>query len=125
MITIVGIIFTDLLTGIILGLIIAIIIILRNSYRNSHFLHIEESGNGRKKIKMTLAEEVTFLNKGAVRNALDNIPDGATITIDMSKSFRIDLDVQEIIDDFIISAPDRDIKAQLVQKKTNNDGKTN
>ena len=38
--TIVGIVFTDLLKGIALGVFAAVIILLRRSYQNSHFLHL-------------------------------------------------------------------------------------
>ncbi|MCB0395960.1 MAG: SulP family inorganic anion transporter [Flavobacteriales bacterium] len=113
-VTIAGVVFTDLLKGILMGLAVAIFIILRNSYRNSHFLHMEEAGNGEKKIKMTLAEEVTFLNKGAVRHALDSLPSGSSLSIDMSKSFRIDPDVMEIINDFRETSAERDISVELI-----------
>ncbi|MEL6804531.1 MAG: SulP family inorganic anion transporter, partial [Bacteroidota bacterium] len=59
-VTVLGIVFTDLLIGISMGLGVAVVIILYKSYQNSHFLHIEDKSNGRPKIKMTLAEEVTF-----------------------------------------------------------------
>src|SRR5690606_7416050 len=64
--TVIAIVFTDLLVGIVLGLCVAIVVILIKSYQNSHFLHIEDKSNGKHKIKMTLAEEVTFFNKGAI-----------------------------------------------------------
>ncbi|MFZ9002796.1 MAG: SulP family inorganic anion transporter, partial [Robiginitalea sp.] len=63
-VTVLGIIFTDLLVGIGMGLGVGIIVILIKSYQNSHFLHIVDKSNGRHKIRMTLAEEVTFFNKG-------------------------------------------------------------
>ena len=44
-ITIIGIVFTDLLVGIGLGLTVGIMIILIKSYQNSHFLHMEKSGD--------------------------------------------------------------------------------
>lgn len=62
-VTVFGIIFTDLLVGISLGLAVGIVVILLKNYQNSHFLHIEDVSNGKHKIKMTLAEEVTFLTK--------------------------------------------------------------
>ena len=65
-VTVLGIIFTDLLIGIGLGLLVGIVVILLKSYQNSHFLHIEDQSNGKHRIKMTLAEEVTFFNKGAI-----------------------------------------------------------
>src|SRR5690606_34619541 len=73
-VTVIGIIFTDLLMGIGLGLAVGLVVIAIKSYQNSHFLHIEDKSNGKHKIKMTLAEEVTFLNKGAILNELDSLP---------------------------------------------------
>ena len=72
-VTVVGIVFTDLLIGISLGLLVGIVVVLIKSYQNSHFLHIEDKSNGVHKIKMTLAEEVTFFNKGAILKELDSL----------------------------------------------------
>ncbi|MGB5430870.1 SulP family inorganic anion transporter, partial [Eudoraea sp.] len=71
-VTVLGIIFTDLLIGIGLGLGVGIAVILIKSYQNSHFLHIEDISNGKHRIKITLAEEVTFFNKGAILKELDS-----------------------------------------------------
>ena len=61
--TIVFILATDLLTGIGVGLLVGVVVILIKSYQNSHFLHMEENHQGGDFYKMTLAEEVTFINK--------------------------------------------------------------
>ncbi|MDH5367847.1 MAG: SulP family inorganic anion transporter [Cyclobacteriaceae bacterium] len=100
LVTILGIVFTDLLRGITMGLVVGIFILIRNSFKNSHFLHQEDVDNGYHKVKMTLAEEVTFINKGAILKALDNLPNDTRLTIDMSKSASIDYDVLEIIDNY-------------------------
>ena len=110
-VTIVGILFTDLLQGIAYGMAVAILVILRRNYLNSHFLHIEQREDSDKhSVRLKLSEEVTFLNKGAILRELTAIPDGSRVTIDMSESFAIDHDVEEIIEDFRTSAPDRDIE---------------
>lgn len=114
MVTILGVVFTDLLMGIMMGMAVAIFIILRNSYKNSHFLHMEDGGNGRKKIKMKLAEQITFLNKGAVKKALSQISDGTEVHLDMSNVYKIDADVKEIIDDFVSTTEDRNIDLKLI-----------
>jgi MFS superfamily sulfate permease-like transporter len=44
-VTVLGIVFIDLLYGIGLGLLVGIIVILMKSYQNSHFLHIEDKSN--------------------------------------------------------------------------------
>ena len=53
--------------GISLGLAVGIVVILIKNYQNSHFLHIvREEETGLDVVKMRLAEEVTFINKGAI-----------------------------------------------------------
>jgi len=110
-VTLVGIVFTDLLTGIALGVGVAIFYIVKNNFSNSHFMHIKENDEEGHKVEMTLSEEVTFLNKGAILQELNNLPDGTEVTIDMRKSVRVDYDVYEIIENFRLnSAKDRNIK---------------
>jgi len=115
-ITILGLVFTDLLSGIGMGLLVGVIIILRRNYKNSHFLHMEDTveGEHNHKIRITLAEEVTFLNKAAILKALNDISPGSKVAIDMSKSFRIDYDVLEIIDNFTKTAPEQNIVVELI-----------
>tara|TARA_B110000503_G_C7170921_1_gene424243 strand:- start:5773 stop:7326 length:1554 start_codon:yes stop_codon:yes gene_type:complete len=120
-ITLVGIVFTDLLTGIALGVGVAIFFIVKNNYSNSHFMHIKETDEECHKVEMTLSEEVTFLNKGAILQELNNLPNGTKITIDIRKSVRVDYDVYEIIDNFRKNtAIDRDIKV-TIKSDTNYD----
>jgi len=114
--TIVGIVFTDLLKGIAIGFVVGIIILIKNSYKNSHFLHKEEVINGKHKVKMTLAEEVSFLNKGAIIKALDSLPIDSELTIDMSKSANIDYDVLEIIDNHKATAKSKGINVKLINR---------
>jgi MFS superfamily sulfate permease-like transporter len=115
--TVLGVVFTDLLTGIGLGLVIGIVIILKNSYKNSHFMHIQKGDEGKKKMSMTLAEEVTFINKGAILKELNAVPDGTHLTIDASESTSIDYDVIEIIEAFRKSAAERNISVDLKVKE--------
>lgn len=112
--TILGIVFTDLLIGIGIGFGISLVILLKNSYKNSHFLHQEQDEVDSKKIKMTLAEEVTFLNKGAILKALNELPEGTELTIDMSKSTDIDYDVMEIIENHIKSSEKKGISVTII-----------
>ncbi|RKY21264.1 MAG: SulP family inorganic anion transporter [Planctomycetota bacterium] len=109
--TILGIVFTDLLTGIGVGLGVAVLVILRRNYQNAHVLHLEESDEpGRRhRVVMRLSEEVSFLNKGAIRHTLNQVTDGSRVSIDMSACVVRDHDVLEVIDDFCASAEERDI----------------
>lgn len=116
-VTVFGIVFIDLLYGIGLGLGVGIIVILLKSYQNSHFLHIEDKSNGKHKIKMSLAEEVTFFNKGAILKELDSLPRDTYLEIDILKTRYLDNDIIEILEDFIYKAKERNIDIKLVSKR--------
>jgi len=116
MATILGVVFTDLLKGIGIGMVVAVVIILRNSTRNSHFMHKEKSDEGEDEVKMTLAEEVVFLNKGSIKRELSQVREGTKVTIDMSKSVHIDHDVMEIIEDFKSQAKAKNIDVELIRE---------
>jgi MFS superfamily sulfate permease-like transporter len=116
-VTVVCIIFTDLLVGIGLGLAVGIIVILIKSYQNSHFLHIEEESNGAKKVKMTLAEEVTFINKGAILKELELIDKDSALEIDVRKTRFLDYDIIEILEDFSLKAKNQSIDITLISER--------
>ncbi|MBX2946069.1 MAG: SulP family inorganic anion transporter [Cyclobacteriaceae bacterium] len=111
--TVLGVVFTDLLKGIGIGMVVAVIIILRNSYKNSHFIHKRKTDDG-DEIRMTLAEEVVFLNKGSIRKELSRVKEGTKVTIDMSRSVHIDYDVMEIIEDFKSQAKSKNINVEVI-----------
>ena len=115
-VTILGIVFTDLLSGIGMGMAVALFMLLRAHFMNSHFLHIEESDGpgGVNRVRMALAEEVTFLNKGALLKELSMIPDGSVVLIDASKCFHLDHDVLEIIEDFKATAGRRSLTIETI-----------
>lgn len=116
-ITVFGIVFTDLLKGIALGLTVGIIIILIKSFQNSHFLHIEDKSNGNNKIKMTLAEEVTFFNKGAILKELNALTAGTFLELDVTKTIYLDHDIIEILEDFKTKAAENNINIKLISKR--------
>lgn len=117
-VTVLGIVFIDLLWGGIgLGLAVGIVVILLKSYQNSHFLHIEDNSNGKHKIKMTLAEEVTFFNKGAILKELDSLPIDTYLEINLIKTRYLDNDIIEILEDFLLKAEERNIDIKLVSKR--------
>lgn len=116
-VTVLGIVFIDLLYGIGLGLMVGIVVILIKSYQNSHFLHIEDKSNGKHKIKMTLAEEVTFFNKGAILKELESLPRDTYLELDVRKTRYLDNDIIEILDDFAFKAKERNIDIQLISER--------
>ncbi|MUP45000.1 SulP family inorganic anion transporter [Gramella sp. BOM4] len=117
MVTITGIVFGDLLIGISLGLLVGIVVILIKNYQNSHFLHKESMDNGGKTVKMTLAEEVTFINKGAIIKELNNLEENSYLVMDVSNTKYLDNDIIEILDDFKVKAQERNINIKIVSER--------
>ncbi len=113
MVTILGIVFIDLLWGIGLGLGVGFIVILIKSFQNSHFLHIEGEDVDDGRIKMTLAEEVNFLNKAAILKELDGLPENSYLELDITNTRYVDNDIVEILEDFALKAKERKITVNL------------
>jgi len=116
-VTVLGIIFGDLLIGIGLGLVIGIFVILVKSYQNSHFLHIEKEENGANIVKMELAEEVTFINKGAILKELNKLEENSFLIMDVTKTRYLDSDIIEILDDFKIKAEEKNINIKIISER--------
>ena len=116
-VTVVGIVALDLLKGLALGLIVGVIIVLYKSYKNSHFLHLENEDPTDGKVKMTLAEEVTFFNKGAILKELDALPENSYLELDVRKTRYLDPDIIEILEDFAFKAKQRNIDIKLVSER--------
>ncbi len=98
-ITVLGIVFTDLLIGIGMGMGVAIFFILLNNYRNPYFLADEPHKPG-DLIQIKLSEDVSFLNRASIMRTLDEIPANMKVEIDASRSASIDYDVYELIKDY-------------------------
>lgn len=109
MVTILAMLFTDLLKGVALGVITSILYILYNNFRNSYQKIEDEEGRRKNEHIITLAEEVSFLNKGSILRMLDQIPQNSKVIIDGTKSKFIDYDVVEIIQNFQINAKSKNI----------------
>ncbi|HSJ66240.1 MAG TPA: SulP family inorganic anion transporter [Anditalea sp.] len=113
-VTLLGIVFTDLLLGIAMGMGVAVVFIIMRNFKNSYF-YKEQPDEDPNAIHIVLSEEVSFLNKGALMNALNKIPDGKLVIIDGSNSKSIDYDVLEVIENFKVNAEDRDIIVKTVK----------
>lgn len=120
-ITVIVVMFTDLITGIIVGGSIAVFFVLRDNYKNA-YLHNKVTLEGTEKTIIKLAEEVTFLNKADIMLFLDQIPENHHVVIDGSKSVFIHPDIFDIIEDFKQASGYKNIKLELIgledRKKT-------
>lgn len=113
-VTVVAVVLTDLLKGVALGLVVSIFFILRQNMRIPYYYSRSSFSNG-ELIKLTLAQEVSFLNKASIKETLDKLPENCSVIIDASNTEYIDFDVLDIIRDFQESrAVSNNIKVSLV-----------
>jgi carbonic anhydrase len=113
-ITVVAIVFTDLLMGVGIGLGVSILALLYGNYKNSYFFHKEKHKEG-EAILIHLSEEVSFLNKASIKLTLEHLPENSTVIIDAYDSQYIDYDVLELIKDFQeVQAPLKNITCKTV-----------
>ena len=116
-VTVVLIVQFDLLLGIGIGLALGILIVLYKSYQNSHLIEIKKSEGNQHHIKMELAEEVTFFNKGAIMNELNGVTENSFLEINLLKTRYLDNDIIEVIEDFLGKAKSKNIEVKLISNK--------
>ncbi|MBP9848813.1 MAG: SulP family inorganic anion transporter [Flavobacterium sp.] len=112
-ITVIAVVRIDLLKGVAIGLGVSVLFILYQNLKIAYSFKKESSQNG-DVITIKLAQEVSFLNKAAIKNTLGSIPEGSELIIDASSTNYIDFDVVELIKDFRnVKAEDKKIKLTL------------
>ncbi|HSI91492.1 MAG TPA: SulP family inorganic anion transporter [Adhaeribacter sp.] len=111
-VTIVAILFSDLLKGISIGLAVGIFYVLKANYRSPYFFKTE-THPGKEIIHLKLSEHVSFLNKASIILTLDRLPNNSHVIIDGENSEVIDYDVLEAIQEFRTKAYEKNIKLEL------------
>ncbi len=109
-----AVVFTDLLKGVALGMIISIFAILRGNIKRAYNFRKEEYKEG-DVIHIDLAQEVSFLNKAAIKNTLATIPENSRVVINAADTVYIAHDVLDLIEEFkTIKAKEENIRVKLV-----------
>ena len=108
-VTIVGIVFTDLLVGIGLGMVVAIAMSKWSNF-SQPFTSEENAGN----VKISLSENVTFAHKAGIQKVLNDAVPNSTVTVDGTASKNVHPDVVEIINDFKSNAVDKGVTVEVV-----------
>ncbi len=119
-VTILMIVFTNLLYGIVAGLIVAIFYILRTNFRNAFYAHYKETKQDAQHPHtqtIEFGEVVSFFNKANLQDKLCRIPENSEVIIDGSKSNMIDYDILDLLNDFEVSAQTKGIKVKFVNIK--------
>lgn len=114
MITVLAILFSDLLIGILIGLVSSFFFILKSSFKEKLKV-IEEEHHLSKRQRIVLGNQVTFLNRASLAYTLESFKNNAHIVIDATDTDYIDNDVLDLIKDFVnIESVKRNISVSLV-----------
>jgi MFS superfamily sulfate permease-like transporter len=112
-VTVLAVVFTDLLKGVAIGLVVSVFYILRANLRLAYFFEKKTHQEG-EVVTMKLAQEVSFLNKAAIKQTLNEVPANSRLIIDASDTFYVDHDVLQLIRDFLeIGSKDKNIQVTL------------
>lgn len=112
--TIIGVVGLDLLKGVGIGLAINIFLILRGNLKRAYNFRKEEYTDG-DVIHIDLAQEVSFLNKAAIKETLKALPQNSKVIINASDTEYIAHDVIDLIREFkTINAIENNIELTLV-----------
>lgn len=118
-ITIVAILFTDLLTGVMIGIAAGLFFVIRGNFRSSVLVIHDEN-----KYLFRLRKDVSFLNKPILKYKLEKVPQNAHVLIDAARADFIDRDVIEVIEDFMLHAHFKNITVELKKSLLKNQGFT-
>lgn len=112
-VTVVAVVLTDLLKGVGIGLVVSIFFILRGNMKLAYYFK-REKHHEEDTIFIDLAEEVSFLNKAAIKHTLVHLPPNSNVIIDAAKTVYIDYDVLDLIRDFVsFGSKDKNISVRL------------
>ncbi|SFB25704.1 SulP family inorganic anion transporter [Algoriphagus aquimarinus] len=113
-ITLLAVVFLGLLNGVALGMFMSIVFILRGNIKKAYYFRTEEYKRG-DVIHVDLAQEVSFLNKAAIKLTLNKLPDHSNVIIDASDTVYIAQDVLDLINEFkMINAEEKGITVVLI-----------
>jgi MFS superfamily sulfate permease-like transporter len=113
LITVVAILFTDLLIGVIIGIVYALYFMIKHTYR-AGFVVAQTTHGELPHYQVELALNVSFLNKKRVMELLDSFPEYSMVTISGTRSVYIDRDILEIIQDYKPKAHKKHIELHLI-----------
>jgi len=108
LVTVLAIVFTDLLTGIVIGLIVGFFFVIRTNHHSSITLVNQDNY-----YMLRFNKDVSFVNKNELKEKLMQIPSHSTLIIDGTRSIFIDSDIYDVIVDFQENARYREIKVEL------------
>ena len=107
-VTIIAILFTDLLVGIVIGILVGLFFMIRSNFRSSVLVI-----NDQDRYLVRFRKDVSFLNKPIVKRKLEEIPADSYVLIDATRADFIDKDVIDVVNEFLHHAHLKNIKVEV------------
>lgn len=107
-VTVVAILFTDLMTGILIGLVVGFVFVVARNFRAAVTFAIDGTD-----CLVRARRNLYFIHKHELTSTLGRVPDGANVLIDLSATNYVDLDNVDVINGFVKGAPYRDISVAV------------
>ncbi|MEE7624595.1 SulP family inorganic anion transporter [Methylobacter sp. Wu8] len=108
-ITVLAILITDLLKGMAIGMVIGLFFVVKANY--SAAITLIQDGSH---YVLKFNKDVSFLNKALLRKFILRIQENSSVVIDASNAKFIDHDIVELIEDFLVQAPDDNISVEVI-----------
>lgn len=116
--TVIAIVFTDLLMGVLIGLAASLAFVLNSNLRRPIRRSLEKHLGG-EVLHVELANQVSFLNRAALSKVIDAVAPGGNVLLNAENADYIDPDILDLIRDFKEKkAPARGVKVSLVGFKS-------
>lgn len=112
-VTVLAILFSDLLIGISIGLVFGVFFILKQNHEVAYFKEKVQEGN-RQVIRIKLSEHVSFLNKGSIIRLLKHLPANCIVEVDGTHSVFVDYDILEALENYKLTAHQHNIDLRLI-----------
>jgi len=113
-VTIIAILFTDLLIGISIGIAVSLVFIIRSNFKTAVMI-VNDNNNYLIRFK----KDVSFLNKPIIKSELELVPENANLVIDVARAEFIDKDVIDEVNGFLYHAHLKNIKVSLKTNPSN------
>ena len=109
-VTVLAIVFTDLLTGVLIGLVCGVIFVIRTNHHSAFTLVHREA-----MYLLRFNKDASFVNKTELKTKLASLPSDSSLIVDGTKSIFIDTDIYDLFADFDEGAPHRRIQVEYKQ----------
>jgi len=107
-ITIVAILFTDLLKGVGIGIVVGLFFVIRSNFHSS--ISVTKDGDH---MLVRFNKDASFLNKPLLLDALESIDENTRVVIDGTRAQYMDSDISELLEEFQKEAELKNIEVEL------------